>query len=300
MATNVVLDPSFEGLIDPSARAQKIATGFLFTEGPVWHSKERILIFSDIPADTLYVWTEGMGHRVFRKPSGRANGNTYDRQGRLITCEHSNRRVSRTARDGSIEVLASHYMGKRLNSPNDVVCASNGDVYFTDPPYGLRQPNGTFSGQELDFCGVYRISSVDGSLTLLVDDFTRPNGLVLSADERRLFVDDTEHHHVRIFDISADGTLRGGRVFAELIYEDTKGRADGMKMDARGNLYVAGNTKEGIWVFNPEGRLIGFIDVGEEPANLAWGGEDWRTLFVTARTSVYRVPMRVAGMPVAL
>ncbi|MBI3330145.1 MAG: SMP-30/gluconolactonase/LRE family protein [Nitrospinae bacterium] len=175
-----------------------------------------------------------------------------------------------------------------------------GDIYFTDPPYGLRQPDGSFVGQELDCYGVYRCSPADGRLTLLIDDFVRPNGLVLNAAETQLFICDTERHHVRVFDMGADGTLRNGRVFVELTHADLVGRPDGMKMDVEGNLYVAGSTPEGLWVFNPEGRLIGLIGVPEGPANLAWGGVDWKTLFVTARTSVYRIPMKVAGMPVAL
>jgi sugar lactone lactonase YvrE len=300
MAQITVLDASFERLIDPQVQVHKIATGFTFTEGPVWHSHDRRLIFSDVPNDTLYVWTEAKGQEVFRKPSGQGNGNTFDRQGRLITCEHVNRRVSRTAPDGRVETLASHYDGKRLNSPNDVICASNGDVYFTDPPYGLRQPDGSFKGQELPFCGVFRWSAATGQLTLLIDDFVRPNGLALTAQETQLLICDTERHHVRAFDLGADGTLHRGRVCADLTEGEVKGRADGMKLDMEGNLYVAGNTQEGVWVFNPEGKLIGFIGVGELAANLAWGGDDWRTLYITARTSVYRVPMKVAGQPVVV
>jgi sugar lactone lactonase YvrE len=299
MAQIQVLDASFARLIDTNAPVHNIATGFTFTEGPVWHSRDRRLIFSDIPNNTLYVWTEANGHEVFRQPSGQGNGNTFDRQGRLLTCEHANRRVSRTAPGGRVETLASHYDGKRLNSPNDVICASNGDVYFTDPPYGLRQPDGSFQGQELPYCGVFRWSAADGRLTLLVDDFERPNGLALNTQETQLYICDTEHHHVRVFDLEADGALHNGRVCAELIHgDDVIGRADGLKLDVEGNLYVAGNTAEGIWVFNPAGKLIGFIGVGEAAANLAWGGDDWRTLYVTARTSVYRVPLKVAGQPV--
>lgn len=298
MATITVVDPSFTPLVDPSVQAQTIASGLLFTEGPVWHSNDRRLIFSDIRGDTLYTWSGEKGLEIFRRPSGQANGNTYDRRGRLITCEHANRRLSRTFRSGAIEVLASHYEGKRLNSPNDVICAANGDLYFTDPPYGLRQPDGSIVGQELDVCGVYRVSPTDGRLTLLIDDFRRPNGLVLNAEETQLFIADTERHHVRVFDVGADGSLRNDRVFAELRYGELVGRPDGMKMDVAGHLYVAGSTQEGVWVFHPEGRLLGFIEVGEAPANLAWGGEDWRSLFVTARTSVYRILMNIAGMPV--
>lgn len=300
MAQIQVLDASFERLVDAHAPIENIATGFTFTEGPVWHSSEQRLIFSDIPNDILYAWTEDNGHEVFRRPSGQGNGNTFDRQGRLLTCEHANRRVSRTAPGGRVETLASHFDGKHLNSPNDVICASNGDVYFSDPPYGLRQPDGSFKGQELPYCGVFRWSAADGQLTLLIDDFVRPNGLALNAQETQLYICDTEHHHVRVFDRGADGSLRHGRVCAELIQGEVLGRADGMKLDVEGNLYVAGNTQEGIWVFNPGGQLIGFISVGEFAANLAWGGKDWRTLYITARTSVYRVPMNVAGQPVVV
>jgi gluconolactonase len=183
MAAIRMLDPALARLVDADVRAEPIATGFGFAEGPVWHGREQSLLFSDIPNDTLYRWTPAGGVQIFRRPSGQANGNTVDRQGRLITCEHANRRVSRTAHDGAVETLASHYAGKRLNSPNDVVCAADGDVYFTDPPYGLRQPHGSFRGQELPFCGVFRWSAADGRLTLLSDDFVRPNGLALDATE---------------------------------------------------------------------------------------------------------------------
>lgn len=298
MAGIVALDARLHELVDAAAAAEKIATGFIFTEGPVWHSREEHLTFSDIQGDTLYRWREGDGHVVFRRPSGEANGNTYDRQGRLLTCEHKGRRVARAAADGGTETLASHFEGKRLNSPNDVICAANGDIYFTDPPYGLRQPDGSFAPQELDFCGVFRLRPT-GELTPVVKDFIRPNGLAFSNDERRMFIADTQLAHVRVFDVTAEG-LAGGSVFCELKHEGAVGRPDGMKLDSRGNLYVTGNTDHGVWVFDPEGRLLGFIGVGEPPANLAWGGDDWRTLFVTARTSVYRLPMKVPGQPVPI
>lgn len=292
-----LIAPTFEKLIVPGAKIDPIASGFEFTEGPVWNSEKQNLVFSDMYGDALYVWSKE-GCDVFRRPSGQANGNTYDRQGRLITCEHKNRRVSRTMEDGTVETLADNYEGKRLNSPNDVVCSSAGDIYFTDPPYGLIQPDGSIKNGELDFFGVYRLSPRDGSLTLLIDDFIRPNGLLLGRDESQLFIADTELLHIRVFDISADRTLQNGRIFAELKYENMEGRPDGMKMDTEGNLYVAGGLVGSVWVFDPAGKLIGLIEFPEGPANLAWGGEDWRTLFVTARTSVYRLPMNAAGVPV--
>ena len=285
-------------MIDSRERPEKIAGGFEFTEGPVWNSRAENLIFSDIYGDTLYVWEEEKGHGVFRRPSGQANGNTFDKQGRLITCEHQNRRVSRTGADGRVETLAGHYQGKMLNSPNDVVCSSDGEIYFTDPPYGLVQPDGTMKAGELDFCGVYRFSPRDKRLTLLIDDFIRPNGLMLSLDETQLLINDTERCHVRVFDIDADGRLCSDRVLAELKYQGVEGRPDGMKLDTDGNLYVAGGLNNWVWVFDPEGKLIGLIEFEEGPANLAWGGDDWRTLFVTARTSVFRISMKAKGIPV--
>jgi len=298
MAGIVAFTPELQRLVDLDAPVEKIASGCVFTEGPVWNSREGSLTFSDIPGQTLYRWTEGGGQTVLRSPSGGANGNTLDRQGRLVTCEHANRRVSRTAADGSVETIASHFDGKRLNSPNDVIPCANGDLIFTDPPYGLRQPDGSFAPQEVLFNGVFRWSARDGSLRVLVDDFVRPNGLVLTADESRLYICDTQLHHVRVFDVAADGSLADGRVFADVSREDLIGRPDGMKIDSEGNLYVTANTPEGVWVYDPSGRHLGFIGVAESPANCAWGGQDWRTLFVTAQTSVYRLRMKVAGQRV--
>ena len=200
MSATVVLDPRLEALVDPTATPDKIAGGCVFTEGPLWSHRENALTFSDVRGDTMYRWTEAGGQEILRRPSGVANGNTFDRAGHLVTCEHQNRRVSRTLPDGRIETVVSHYDGKRLNSPNDIVGAPNGDLYFTDPPYGLRRPDGTFGPQEVPFNGVYRIAAADGRVTLVADDFERPNGLLLSNDGRQLYVDDTDRHHVRVFD----------------------------------------------------------------------------------------------------
>ena len=294
--SSTVLDPRLNELVAPDAEPERIATGYVFTEGPVWHMRDQALIFSDVYGDAMYRWTQGRVE-VLRAPSANANGNTLNLNGELVTCEQGGRRVSLTRADGSIEALVSHYQGKRLNSPNDVICTDKGDLIFTDPPYGLRQPDGSFLPGDLGFCGVYRVSP-SGELTLLVDDFERPNGLVLTDDESRPFIADTQHHHVRVFDLDESGALKNGRVFVTLTYRETQGLPDGMKLDSRGNLYIAGNTEDGVWVFSPDGDLLGFIPVGETPANLAWGGPDWSTLFVTARTSVYRVPMLVRGQPV--
>ncbi len=297
MTLTVVHDARLRALVDPATSAEKIAGGCIFTEGPVWSHRDNSLIFSDIQGDTLYQWTEARGQEVFRRPSGQANGNTYDKAGRLVSCEHQNRRVSRTLHDGGVETLVSHYEGKRLNSPNDIVGALNGDLYFTDPPYGLRQPDGTFGPQDIPFNGVYRIAAADGSVTAVVEDFERPNGLVISNDGRQIYVDDTQRHHVRVFDLGADGALTNGRVFVDVSHDKTTGRPDGMKLDTLGNLYVTANTEDGVWVYAPDGALLGCIGVPEPPANLAWGGPHNSTLFITARTSVYRLQMKVSGQP---
>jgi len=295
-----VLDERLKDLVDPDVQVDRIATGYQFTEGPVWHPRNRTLIFSDVRTGIMRIWTEKDGAKVFREPSGVANGNTYDGEGNLLTCEHQNRRVSRTRPDGSIETLVDRFEGKRLNSPNDVVCAPNGDVLFTDPTYGLRQPDGTIAGQEYPFAGVFRYSPASGSLTLLASDFQAPNGLAITDDGRRMFVCDTREQHIRVFDVADDGSLENGRVFCEARLGERQGRPDGMKLDAAGNVYLAANSPEGVWVFDREGKLLGFIGVGESPANLAWGGDDWRTLFVTAQTSVYRLRMKVAGQRLRL
>jgi len=300
VGATIVLDARLEALVDPAATPEKIAGGCQFTEGPLWSHRDNTLIFSDVRGDTMYRWSESGGQEIIRQPSGVSNGNTYDRNGHLVTCEHKNRRVSRTFPDGRVETVVDNYQDKRLHSPNDIVGATNGDLYFTDPPYGLRQPDGTFAAGEMPFNGVYRLAASDGALTLVVDDFERPNGLVISNDGRQLLIDDTDRHHVRIFDLGADGTVSNGRVFAEVSYGGTVGRPDGMKLDSQGNLYVTANTAEGVWVYAPDGTLLGFIGVPEGPANCAWGGPDNRTLFITACTSVYRLPMKVAGQPIPI
>jgi gluconolactonase len=271
----------------------------VFTEGPLWHPKERHFTFSDVRSKTMHRWTESGGTKVFRGSDGAGpNGNTWDRKGNLITCEHDNRRVSRTKADGTIEAVVDRFDGHRLNSPNDVICTRNGDLCFTDPTFGLRGPDGAIVGQEYPFPGVFRYSPSSGTLRVLADDFQAPNGLVLTDDERTMYICDTRLHNVRVFDVAADGSLSNGREFVDVSRGDTTGRPDGMKLDSRGNLYVTANVAEGLWVYAPDGTLLGLIGVGESPANCAWGGDDWQTLFVTANTSVYRLRMKVAGQPV--
>ncbi|MBX3015739.1 MAG: SMP-30/gluconolactonase/LRE family protein [Caldilineaceae bacterium] len=267
---------------------ERLATGFRFTEGPIWQA-DGALIFSDIPANRLYRWSAETGAQVWREPTGNANGNTLDRQGRLLTCEHSGRRVSRTNPDGTVTTLVDRYQGKRLNSPNDIVVKKDGVVYFTDPPYGIQPEE-----KEQPCNGVYRVL-LDGTLELLVDDFDRPNGLAFAPDEATLYIDDSPRRHVRAFDVRADGTLTNSRIIADMDHPQP-GSPDGMKIDEAGHLYVTGAT--GVWVFEPNGELLGVVVTPERPANCAWGDDDRQSLYITAQTSLYRIRTKVAGLAV--
>jgi len=277
--------PAFWKLINKDARLEKVADGFQFTEGPVWNSAG-FLLFSDIPANQIVKFVPGAAPTAFRTPSGNSNGLTYDRAGRLLACEHSNRRVTRQEADGSLTVLASSYDGKKLNSPNDIVVRSDGTIYFTDPPYGIREEQ-----KELPFQGVYKISP-EGKLTLLAQDFDRPNGIALSPDEKTLYVDDSARLHVRAFAVAPDGSISHGRILAEL-KSARQGVPDGMKVDRKGNLYVTG--PGGVWVFDKRGKHLGTILMSELPANCGWGDADYRTLYLTARTGLYRIRLKIPG-----
>lgn len=287
------MNSEFRRLVPQDLKVERLGTGFLFTEGPVWNAKDGYLLFSDIPANRICKWAPGTGIVSFRNPSGKSNGLTRDRAGRLIACEHANRRVSRTEDDGTIVTIASHYRGMKLNSPNDVVVKSDGSIYFTDPPYGLNPTFGTLEPQELPCYGVYRASQDGTDVRLLIEDAV-PNGLAFSPDESLLYVADTERNHLRVFHVTEDGGTANGRLFADLPGEPLA--PDGLKLDTEGNVYVTG--KGGIWVFNPEGTRLGIISVPELPANLCWGDADWKTLYVAARTSVYRIRLNATGIPV--
>jgi gluconolactonase len=279
-----------DDILAENAVVEKLSGGFIFTEGPVYEAATDTIVFSDIPADTLYRYS-AVTRTVekFRRPSGQANGNTRDHSGRLITCEHENRRVSRTEPDGTVVTLAGAYGNRRLNSPNDIVVKSDGTLYFTDPPYGLPEQT---VGKELEHNGVYRIDR-EGTLTLLVDDFARPNGLAFAPDEKTLYIDDSQEQHIRAFAVAADGTLSTGRLFANMKAPEKKGNADGMKVDSRGTVFCTG--AGGVWVFAPDGTHLGTIDVPEVPANVCFGDRDGQTLYITAHTSLYRIRLRTAG-----
>jgi gluconolactonase len=283
-------------------KVEKIAGGFAFTEGPVW-AHEGYLLFSDIPNNMIRKWTPG-GAQIFLKNSGYSgndapagayigsNGLTIDRQGRLTICETGNRRVTRLEQDGTRTVLADRYQGKRLNSPNDLVYKSDGWLYFTDPPHGLPKEDQD-PKKELSFNGIFRVKGKE--LQLLSSELSRPNGIAFSPDEKFLYIanSDARKKIWMRFGVRPDGTLGKGSIFYDVTSETSEGLPDGMKVDERGNLYCTG--PGGIWIFSPGGKHVGTIVVPEIPANVAWGGSSARTLFITARTGLYRVESNVRG-----
>lgn len=286
-----ILDPSFARLVDADAAVTQVGSDFVFTEGPVWHPRDKFLLFSDIPPAIRYRW-DANGTVEALNPSNKGNGLTYDRDLNLIACEHATSSVVRFL-DGRREVVASHFEGKELNAPNDVIVAGDGAIFFSDPTYGRMPHYGVERKQELDFQGVYRIAPGGGAPELVVERglFTQPNGLCFSPDETLLYINDTDQANIRVFDMT-DGRPKNGRIFASGIADPVKpGAPDGMKCDAQGNIWVTGPA--GVWVYNPAGTLIGKVVVPEFAANLAWGGEDWRTLFITASTSLFALTTRV-------
>ncbi len=270
--------------VPEGATVELVDDGFEFTEGPVWF--EGTLLFSDIPANTVYRWTPEDGTSAFMEPSGHSNGLAVDPSGRLVLAQHDGQ-VARRGEDGTLTPLAESYGGKRLNSPNDLTVASNGTIYFTDPPYGVDEED-----RALSFSGVYRLSP-DGDLTLLTKRFSRPNGICLSPDESTLYVNDSEETIIRAYDLTDEGEIENGRQFAAPSDEEAEGTTDGMKVDAQGNLYTTG--PGGIWVYAPDGTQVARIAVPKAPTNVAFGGGERKTLYITARPHVYRVSVNVPG-----
>ena len=289
-----IRDKRFENVVGPSVNFERLATDCIFTEGPLWHAREKYLLFSDMPGDHLRRWSERDGVTTFRKPCNKSNGLAWDLQGRLLTCEHASSRLTRTETDGKITVLASHYEGKELNSPNDLAVKSDGTIYFSDPSYGRKEHFGLPRDPELSFRGVYRLTPDGKTLTLLADDFGQPNGVCFALDEKTLFVNDTDKQHIRAFDVNADGTLTNNRVWAKTVGEGA-GAPDGMKIDSSGNVYSCG--PGGIHVFAPDATCLGVIKVPEYTANFCWGDDDLKSLFITASTSVFRIRVAVPGTP---
>jgi gluconolactonase len=271
-----------------TTEAERPATGFTFTEGPLWHP-DGFYSFVDVRESKFYRWTPGKAPELLRENTGEGNGTTFDLAGRLVMCEGGNRRVARTGPDGRIEVLVDRYEGKRLNRPNDVVCRSDGSIFFTDP--GLRVP---LANRELPYAGVYRVAP-DGTTTLFAD-CEYPNGLAFSPDERILYVANTRwSQYIHAFEIDAAGKMVRRRIFADMSSDEKDGVPDGMKVDVEGRIYCTG--PGGTWVFAPDGTRLGIIRTPEVPANLCFGGPDLRTLFFTARTSIYTLRVKVPGQP---
>jgi gluconolactonase len=291
---HTAIRPEFEQLIDPDAPYRQLGAGFTFTEGPIWHPVERYLLFSDMPADVRRRWDEQNGVAEVRRPANKCNGMTYDADLRLIVCEHATSSLIREWADGRREVLASHFDGRELNSPNDVCVRSDGSIYFTDPWYGRMPGFGVERPRQLGFQGVYRVAPEGGAPQLLVERnlFGQPNGLCFSPDERRLYVNDTPNALIRMFGVAGDGSLDGGEIFAAGLKSDSEpGAPDGMKCDERGNVWVT--APGGVWIYAPSGESVGKLKSPEPVANLAWGGSDFHTLFLTATHSVYSLNTKV-------
>jgi len=300
------LDPALDALLPRDAHIEKVVAGFLFTEGPLWRPNG-VLWFSDVIGNVVRQWSPAGGVTELFRPGGYdgsslpaggfvgPNGMTAGPNGSAILCQHGNRRVVRIDPDMRMTTVVDSFEGKRLNSPNDVVFRSDGSMYFTDPPYGLPEADSD-PAKDLPFNGVYRFAN--GTLTLLVDDLTRPNGLAFSPDEKTLYVSNSDPDR-RIwmrYDVDAAGIARHGQVFADVTAHKDGGAPDGLKIDVHGNLFATG--PGGVWVFTPAGKHLGTIKLPEQPANCAWG-DDWRTLYVTAETSIYRLRTAVEGQRLA-
>jgi gluconolactonase len=310
------LDPAADAIIPADAKVETLAGGFGFLEGPIWvHTRfQGFLLFSDIPANVIRKWDPKAGLSVFMEKSGftgndasavggqtnngsamvnliGSNGLTLDRQGRLVFCQHGDRQISRLERNGSRTVLAAYYDGKRLNSPNDLVFKSDGSLYFTDPPAGLRLQDKD-PRRELPFAGVYR--AANGKVQLLSKDFVRPNGIAFSPDEKYLYVNDTVKKIIMRFEVQPDGGVANGQVITDMTSDTAPGAPDGMKVDQKGNIYCTG--PGGFWIMSPEGKHLATVKMKELPANLNWGDADAKTLYLTARTGLYRIRLNNPGV----
>ncbi len=293
-----VYDNRFLALLRPDLRLEHLCWGSRWTEGPVYFAEDDALLFSDIPGNRIMRWSPRDGLSTFRQPSNFTNGHTRDLQGRLVSCEHGGRRVSRTEADGTVTVLADTYQGNRFNSPNDVVVKSDGTIWFTDPPYGITQPDeGYFGLSEIGGNYVYRLDPASGEVTCVVDDMEKPNGLAFSLDERILYVADSAvshdpfgNHHVRAYDVVDGQRLANGRVFCVI----TPGLPDGFRLDTNGYLYIS--SWDSIQVYSGAGELLGKIMVPEKIANCTFGGANKDRLFIAASTSIYAITLNTRGV----
>ncbi len=297
------LDPALDALLPRDARVEKLAGGFAFTEGPIWRP-QGVLWFSDVIGNVTREWSPDGKVRELLRPGGYdgnhlpaggfvgPNGATASTDGTVVMCQHGNRRIVRIDNQLRVSTVCDTFEGKKFNSPNDVVYKSDGGMYFTDPPYGLPKFDDDPT-KELPYNGVFRLK--DGKLTLLVDDMTRPNGLAFSPDEKTMYIANSDENQRiwRRYDVAADGTLKNGRVFADVSSSPDEGLPDGMKIDSRGNVWATG--PGGIWIFTADGKHLGTIKPPEQPANIAWGDKDWQSLYITACTSLYRIRTSVAG-----
>lgn len=289
-----VRDSRLLDIVNDGTELEVLGDGFGFTEGPIWHPHQKHLTFSDIPSNRMHRWSEATGVTVYREPSNLANGNTFDKQGRILSCEHGTSRVVREELDGSINVLASHWDGKELNSPNDIVVRSNGDIFFTDPTFGRADHTGIPRELELDHRGVYKIDGQTGELALLRSDFTQPNGLAFSQDEQCLYVADTPEMHIRKFNVADDGTLTGDEVFTRSTGQGA-GAPDGLKVDSNDNVYCCG--PGGVHIYASDGVCLGVIQTPAFCANFTWGDDDYLTFYMTSSNHLYRIPVKVPGVP---
>ncbi|MCK0168279.1 SMP-30/gluconolactonase/LRE family protein [Jannaschia sp. S6380] len=287
-------DPRFDSFVLGNAPLKRLATGFDWVEGPVWFGDADCLLFSDIPNDRILRWSAETGISIYRKPSNFANGNTRDRQGRLITCEHRGRRVTRTEPDGTVTVIADAFDGKPLNSPNDVVVKSDGTIWFSDPHYGIAMDYEGARAEQENPCVVYRVDPATGDIRVVVDDLNCPNGLAFSPDERLLYVADTgriftdDRKHMRVYDVT-DGGTANGRDFVEL----DAGFSDGFRLDEDGNVWSSAG--DGVHCIAPDGTVLGRIHVPETVSNVCFGGRSRHVLFITATTSVYSIALNRRG-----
>jgi gluconolactonase len=287
--------PVFNRYILGNAPLQKLATGFDWVEGPVWFGDGNYLLFSDIPNNRIMRWTPEVGVSIFRQPSNFSNGHARDGLGRLISCEHGTRRVTRTEHDGTITVIADSYNGKKLNSPNDVVVKSDGSIWFTDPHYGIMTNYEGYKAEQELPCNVYQVDAATGAITAVSTDFACPNGLVFSPDEKRLYISDTgrmfenDPTHIRAFDVDEKGKLSASCIFQSVSH----GVADGMRVDQDGNLWSSAS--DGVHCFDPSGTLLGKILVPETVSNLCFGGRAKQRLFITATTSIYAISLNRSG-----
>ncbi len=294
----VIEDASMERLLDPDSKLERLWTGATWAEGVVYFHEDDSIIWSDVPNNRMFKWSAKGGARLFRSPSQFANGNYRDREGRLVTCEHLGRRISRTGHDSLVETLVSHYQGKRLNSPNDVIVKSDGTVWFSDPDYGIMSDNeGYQAPSQIGSNNVYRFDPASGELTAVATDFEKPNGLAFSPNEDKLYISDSSRshdpngkHHIRVFDVADGRTLTNGRIFAAI----EPGIPDGFRCDRNGNVFTSAG--DGVHVYSPAGKRLGKILVSEAVANLTFGGSDRNRLFIAATSSIYSIKVNAAGL----